>query len=167
MLQVLLFTLLDVDTRMSEHFFTDLVCSVNAMQGLLIDGAREHGLPPDYIGYLQCLPRYHGMQDWGRPFGAYIFQYLWRPLLRRVVRLTEFNVDRAGNCPQWAADMIVLLYNLMWRYHDSMHRQIFGRGDGEKLRFEDFRPSLMKGDEAPRVSASKVWLIKSEANGLL
>ncbi|KAL1622599.1 hypothetical protein SLS56_008710 [Neofusicoccum ribis] len=100
---------------------------------LFIGGAKGNGLPQTYVDYLESLPRYQKAAR--TTAGALIFEYTWRPFLKRVVRLTTWNVDSEGNCPAWVAFTCVFLYELMWKYHDCIHRHIWGSGDGGKLEF--------------------------------
>lgn len=117
-------------------------CLTVAPKDLFISGAKGNGLPQTYVDYLESLPRY---QKPARPtVGALIFEYTWRPFLRRVVRLTTWNVDSEGNCPAWVAFTCVFLYKLMWKYHDCIHRYIWGSGDGGKLNFVQIRQEAIR-----------------------
>ncbi|KAH7361344.1 hypothetical protein BKA66DRAFT_471065 [Pyrenochaeta sp. MPI-SDFR-AT-0127] len=100
---------------------------------LFLEGAKESGLPTEYISYLESFPKYHKIEGKERTYGQLIFDLGWRPFLKRLVRLTTWRVDEDGNCPFWIAVLIVWLYQLMWSYHDYVHVPIFGRGDGGKL----------------------------------
>lgn len=71
-----------------------------------------------------------------RTFGQRIFDEVWRPLLKTLVRLTTWNVDQDGNCPIYIALIIIGLYKAMWMYHDYFHRYVFGEGDGGKLHWK-------------------------------
>ncbi|OJJ45946.1 hypothetical protein ASPZODRAFT_17375 [Penicilliopsis zonata CBS 506.65] len=96
-------------------------------------GAKEYNLPASYIEYLNWLPCYEApSKDRAWPMGQYLFEYGWRPLARQVIRLTT-RTDERGNCSPLLAQCIVALYRGMWRYHDSLHVHLFGRGDGGKL----------------------------------
>ncbi|KAF7596692.1 hypothetical protein BBP40_000615 [Aspergillus hancockii] len=93
--------------------------------GLFLSGAEENALPQPYLDYLSWLPSYTPTKGRDRPFGQYIFEYLWRPFLKRVVQLTTVKVDDMGNCSPVLARLIVALYNTMWKYHDTVHVRIF------------------------------------------
>nr|QPI70974.1 Glutamylcyclotransferase [Chaetomium cochliodes] len=71
----------------------------------------------------------------GIPSARYmlVFDWGWRPVLKRIVRLTTWRVNEDGNCSVLLALLIVRLYQLMWTYHDVIHTRIFGEGDGSKL----------------------------------
>lgn len=105
------------------------------VQTLFRDGAAAMKLPEHYIKYLEEFPAYQKPRPGEEPYGTFIFTYMWRPMLKQVVRLTLVGVDTDGNCPQWVAILIVFLYQAMWFYHDVFHRRVFTRGDGGKLRF--------------------------------
>ncbi|KAF2092845.1 hypothetical protein NA57DRAFT_69592 [Rhizodiscina lignyota] len=100
---------------------------------LFLEGARDNNFPAEYIEYLEQFPRYHKLEGLQKTYGQLIFDRGWRPFLKRLVRLTTWNVDADGNCPIFVAVVIVWLYQLMWSYHDCFHRHIFGEGDGGKL----------------------------------
>ncbi|KAI4288946.1 MAG: hypothetical protein L6R35_001784 [Caloplaca aegaea] len=53
---------------------------------LLIEGAAEHSLPMEYQEYLQCLPTFIKTESTRATMGASIFQFIWLPILRRVMR---------------------------------------------------------------------------------
>ena len=55
--------------------------------------------------------------------------------MKRIVRLTTWRVDGDGNCSVLLGLLIVRLYQMMWAYHDFVHRRVFGEGDGGKLRW--------------------------------
>jgi hypothetical protein len=92
-------------------------------------------LPPSYLQYLRSLPHYIKPIAGEEPWGMFIFTYLWRPFLKKVVQLTLVNVDADGNCPRWVGIVIVALYQALWWYHDVLHRRVFCEGDGGKMEF--------------------------------
>ncbi|CAH0018879.1 unnamed protein product [Clonostachys rhizophaga] len=102
---------------------------------IFLQGARDHNLPPAYIEYLEKLPRYQKVEGPERTAGQLVFDRAWRPFLKRLVRITTWKVDEDGNCPFYVAHIIVWLYQLMWKYHDLIHRHIFEEGDGGKLHY--------------------------------
>lgn len=106
-------------------------------QTLFRDGAAAMELPKDYRDYLSCLPVYVKPLPGEEPLGTWAFSWLWRPFLKQIVRLTTYRVDQDGNCPEWVAILIVVLYNLMWVYHDCVHRKVFTSGDGGKMYYVD------------------------------
>ncbi|KAL8911348.1 MAG: hypothetical protein Q9171_003475 [Xanthocarpia ochracea] len=53
---------------------------------LLIEGAAEHSLPMEYQEYLQRLPTFIKTESTRATMGASIFQFIWLPPLRRVMR---------------------------------------------------------------------------------
>ncbi|OAQ61128.2 gliotoxin biosynthesis protein GliK [Pochonia chlamydosporia 170] len=85
---------------------------------LFIDGAKENKFGKEYIEYLENFPAYHKVEGPGRTYGQLVFDLGWRPFLKRLIRLTTWNVDKDGNCPVYIAFIIVWLYKFMWFYHD-------------------------------------------------
>ncbi|KAF2219178.1 hypothetical protein BDZ85DRAFT_285643 [Elsinoe ampelina] len=99
---------------------------------LLLEGARELDLPKAYLNFLEEHPRYEGAaQTWLG--GSWVFAWIWRPFLGRVVRMKYWWVNEEGNCPRWIAWLVVSLYRLMWWYHDVVHASVFVPGDGGKI----------------------------------
>lgn len=92
-------------------------------------------LPQSYLEYLRALPDYSKPDPGQEPAGMWIFTYLWRPFVRTTTKLHKYKVDADGNCPRWVAILIVALYQIMWAYHDYIHRRIFSSGDGGKFRY--------------------------------
>ncbi|KAL9125538.1 MAG: hypothetical protein Q9217_005277 [Psora testacea] len=103
--------------------------------GLILEGAQEHQLPATYQAYLKSLPTYSKPSTQVDLLAAMLFLAFWRPWQRILVRLIRVRVDGNGHCPGWLSGAILILYGLMWGYHDRVHSKICGRGDGTKLDF--------------------------------
>lgn len=105
------------------------------MQTLFREGAESMDLPLEYLEYLRALPHYSKPREGKEPVGTWIFTYFWRPLIKTTVKLHRLQVDADGKGPRWTAILIVALYQIMWIYHDYIHRHVFGAGDGGKMQY--------------------------------
>ncbi|KAH9902055.1 hypothetical protein F4778DRAFT_106350 [Xylariomycetidae sp. FL2044] len=98
---------------------------------LLRDGAREHGLPEDYVAYLDALPAY-AITTWRAAAGRALVLGLTRPLflLVRVLgpRLADHDDDR-GNMQRWLAVCLLVFVNALWIVYDAVLKPVFGDGE--------------------------------------
>ncbi len=99
-------------------------------QTLLREGAEEQGLPASYQEYLNSLPAFEAGETWRNRLGASTFLWFGRRIVRTLARRVRNATNADGQCPEWYGNLIRVVYNSMWLWHDYVHAPIFGRGDG-------------------------------------
>jgi len=130
---------LTVHTLKAKHPWRPNAAPSGRYMSLLLEGCIERGLPRTYYDYLKSIPSYRKPESlWGR-FGAAMFLLWWRTVLRFLVRLIKLQLDENGHAPRWLGTVIVMVYGMMWWYHDTLHSRIWGRGDGTKLEYSNVR----------------------------
>ncbi|KAE8556045.1 hypothetical protein TMatcc_003352 [Talaromyces marneffei ATCC 18224] len=98
--------------------------------GLLINGAKEHGLPPCYIARLVVQPTFRAGTTRRWILGRWLFNLLWQPVSRWIQWGVRTYMDSSGHVPTWYLTGFDFLLDLMWAQHDYLHRFLWGRGDG-------------------------------------
>ena len=97
--------------------------------GLLIAGAKEHGLPRDYQTWLANLQPY-SLGGWRQKVGKTLFEAMWSPWVVMGILLERNSVDEKGRIPGWVNRLVGWLDLGMWLTHDLAFKYI--AGDGER-----------------------------------
>ncbi|CZT16519.1 related to gliotoxin biosynthesis protein GliK [Ramularia collo-cygni] len=98
--------------------------------GLLIQGAKESGLPESYQAYLRSLLSFTPPNTFRERLGACIFLFFGRRIMRQLAGMVKAATNEHGVCPSWYGDLIYYIYTSFWIVHDWMFAPVFGRGDG-------------------------------------
>lgn len=108
----------------------------------MIEGAEQNGLPEPYIQYLRSLPTFSPVRGRRRSLdvvGPWMFLAVFGRAVRVLALTTKLIVNEQGHCPQALGTVIVWFYWFMWIWHDCIHAQIVGRGDGGTISYEGRR----------------------------
>lgn len=97
---------------------------------LLLDGAREAGLPDEYRMYLAKQPTYVAPDKGRTLLGSIIFSRLFGPVMALLELLTETTIGENGRAPQWVISVVRAVVFGLWAVHDLVFAPLFGRGDG-------------------------------------
>ncbi|KAF2276641.1 gliotoxin biosynthesis protein GliK [Westerdykella ornata] len=97
---------------------------------LLVDGAAEARLPPEYQEYLQRLPVYRPPSTCWTKLGAWVFLAIWGPVMQLLERVTMGSIGDDGYASAFAIWLVRVTMRLIWITHDWLFAPIFGRGDG-------------------------------------
>ncbi|TDL18195.1 hypothetical protein BD410DRAFT_806733 [Rickenella mellea] len=114
---------------------------------IILDGAREHALPPSYITYITTLKPYtaHSIRQ---KIGRVLFLVTWAPtifpifmlsaLLGRLLAMWKHRGGGGGGggggegeAPRWLQASRRILWDVMWWTYDHGWRRVFGDGEGE------------------------------------
>lgn len=101
---------------------------------LLKDGGEEHGLPSEYMDYLNELQPYTITTQKQR-LGRFVLMMLWYPLLMAVFSLGKIFHDKRGRNPPWLARLLQATFRGVWISYDGFFKSSFG--DGERTQEQD------------------------------
>ncbi|KAK0748340.1 hypothetical protein B0T21DRAFT_356369 [Apiosordaria backusii] len=96
--------------------------------GLLVTGAAEHDLPPDYQSYLQSLQPYTPTTTLQR-IGQVFFLGFWAPFFITVMLGGRMFGDEKGKAPRWVVVVTTVMFNFVWGSYDYIAKPIFGEGE--------------------------------------
>lgn len=94
---------------------------------LLLTGAREHGLPSEYINSLQSVATYEASTV-GQRVGKSVFAFFWFVPVFVSVLLERRTVDENGNIPAWVNCLVSWCFSAMWWMHNHCFKPVFGDG---------------------------------------
>jgi hypothetical protein len=109
---------------------------------LIVDGAKEHQLPAEYLSYLHNI-RSFTITTHRQATGRILFLSMWAPIILVVMGLGKFLADDEGRVPGWLAKLMVTVFAKCWATYDNFFKRIFGEGertigcDDEELGFKD------------------------------
>jgi hypothetical protein len=95
---------------------------------LLIDGAKEHGLPMEYIVYLFTLQPY-AVTTSMQKIGKTLFLAIWQPIIAATFRLGKLLANDEGQAPVWWAGVLYWVAKSMWFTYDWFFLVVFGDGE--------------------------------------
>jgi hypothetical protein len=95
---------------------------------LLIDGAKEHGLPAEYIVYLSTLQPYTVTTSMQK-IGKTLFLAIWQPIIAATFRLGKLLANDGGQAPVWWAGVLYWVAKSMWFTYDHFFVIVFGDGE--------------------------------------
>ncbi len=101
---------------------------------LLIQGGKEHDLPPAYQAYLSALLPYT-MTTRSQKIGGMAFLMFWFPPAVLVFTAQRLVANRkTGKSPAWMLPLTNFLFNVAWLSYDYVAKPLFG--DGERTQEE-------------------------------
>lgn len=103
--------------------------------GLLVAGAKEHGLPREYQTWLANLQTY-SLGGWRQKFGKTLFEAMWSPWVVAGVLLERNSVDAKGRIPGWVNRLVGWLDLGIWLSHDILFKYIAGDGERTSMQKE-------------------------------
>lgn len=65
-----------------------------------------------------------------------LFLAVWRRVIRILAKTTKIIVNDRGHSPLWLGKLIVMVYYLMWLWHDQVHVRIWNAGHGEVIIYD-------------------------------
>ncbi|KAG0639159.1 hypothetical protein HOY80DRAFT_109729 [Tuber brumale] len=112
---------------------------------LLRAGARERGLPPSYVEYLDGLRAYR-ITRFRQSVGRIFILAVWGPLFFLVLLFNNLFA-RGGRAPGWVRAFGRGVVSLVWGCYDAVFVKVFGDGEcteGEKPDFFSFADGVGK-----------------------
>ena len=97
--------------------------------GLIIDGAREHDLPADYIAYLKDIRPYR-INTFRQNIGKKVFGLTWWIGLMFVFMVGKALSDKDGRVPKLWAQVMKGYMKVLFIFYDNIFKRIFGDGEG-------------------------------------
>lgn len=94
---------------------------------LLVTGAKEHRLPPQYIKALEAVATYRASTRRQR-IGKSLFGMLWFTPVFFAILLERRMADHEGKIPTWVNKVVGMCFSGMWWTHDYWFKPIFGDG---------------------------------------
>ncbi|KAF8516887.1 hypothetical protein JB92DRAFT_2908822 [Gautieria morchelliformis] len=123
--RLIAYTLLAKDSKRRSAPMEPSQRYINIIQS----GAREHGLPPPYIAYLDRIP-YYQRTGIRQTAGASLFLAMWFPILCVVILLqTAFADKTTGRTPAWLAPLSDAVSSAMWRNYERVWKRMIGSGE--------------------------------------
>ena len=95
---------------------------------LIKTGAEECGLPDEYLTYLSNLQPYT-MTTRRQRLGGFIFNMMWRPILRAVFSMSSVFANKRGRSPAWLRRLQVAVFSGIWTSYDTVFYRLFGDGE--------------------------------------
>ncbi|KAK4465546.1 hypothetical protein QBC42DRAFT_283186 [Cladorrhinum samala] len=95
---------------------------------LILTGAHEHELPPDYIHYLSSLQPYT-ITSLRQQIGQVLFLGFWAPAFVLMMLGSRLLSDKNGKSPPWLSLVSTAVVNLVWRSYDLVAKPVFGDGE--------------------------------------
>lgn len=95
---------------------------------ILLDGAKQHQMPTEYVKRLQRIRTYEARGLWTK-IGSMLFLAFWLPVVYSTFRLNSAWAKTFGKIPLTVMKSTRGMFYLMWWYHDQFWSKVFGRGD--------------------------------------
>lgn len=95
---------------------------------ILVEGAKEHSLPPAYINYLSSLHGYHHT-TWQLKVGGFLFLMNWVIPIALLFQLRSMVIDRqTGLSPRWMQKLEIGFWLLVWFTYKTFYKPLWGDG---------------------------------------
>ncbi|KAG9231535.1 hypothetical protein BJ875DRAFT_353349, partial [Amylocarpus encephaloides] len=103
---------------------------------LITDGAEEHALPSEYLGFLYNI-RPYTITTRKQKMGQVIFMGAWMPLIMALFGLGRVLADKDGKIPDWMATLMGFFFKVLWTTYDKIFKPMFGDGERTISKGED------------------------------
>ncbi|KAF3131287.1 hypothetical protein TWF594_009887 [Orbilia oligospora] len=125
---------------------------------LLIKGARQHSLPPQYQDYI-ANTGYYEARTIRQKVGSVAVLLTVLPVVIFLFGIRNFVSDKDGKAPKWLNDAQVFCFGQIWNLYDYVWKPLYGDG-------ESTRHSVKKADEvvanAGPATETDALLVKAE-----
>ncbi|KAI9025599.1 hypothetical protein DFJ74DRAFT_45284 [Hyaloraphidium curvatum] len=107
----------------------NLLCSARYKE-LVVDGAKQGGVDPSYVSYLESIPHYDSSATWGRKIGRLISIAIMGTLVIPAFLLTSrLQLEPGGRGTYFIQKFWLLpIRTMTWVLHDYVLRHVLGSG---------------------------------------
>lgn len=95
---------------------------------ILVEGAKEHSLPPAYIHYLSSIHGYR-RTTWQLKVASYLFLINWIIPIALLFKLRGMVIDAAtGRSPRWMQKLETEFWRVVWFTYKAFYKPLWGDG---------------------------------------